>query len=51
MSHDEDDEEELRANYSPGRNNNEIEPDSLDELNETPDLNQSDQSAWPNISQ
>ncbi|XP_049887009.1 anaphase-promoting complex subunit 15B-like [Pectinophora gossypiella] len=47
-SHDEDEEEELRTSYSPARNNNELEPDSLDDLNDTPDLNTSDQSAlWP----
>ncbi|CAH2068379.1 unnamed protein product, partial [Iphiclides podalirius] len=46
-SHDEDEEEELQT-YSPARNNNELEPDSLDEINEAPDLNASDQSAlWP----
>ncbi|KAJ2946551.1 hypothetical protein O0L34_g12606 [Tuta absoluta] len=47
-SHDEDEDEELRTSYSPARNNNELEPDSLDDLNDTPDLNTSDQSAlWP----
>lgn len=47
-SHDEDEEEELRTSYSPARNNNELEPDSLDDLNDAPDLNTSDQSAlWP----
>ncbi|XP_013183402.1 anaphase-promoting complex subunit 15B [Amyelois transitella] len=46
-SHDEDEEEELRTSYSPARNNNELEPDSLDDLNDAPDpdLIASDQSA------
>lgn len=44
-SHDEDEEEELQTTYSPARNNNELEPDSLDDLNDTPDLNTTDQSA------
>ncbi|XP_059047528.1 anaphase-promoting complex subunit 15B-like [Achroia grisella] len=44
-SHDEDEEEELRTSYSPARNNNELEPDSLDDLNDTSELNTSDQSA------
>ncbi|PZC71133.1 anaphase-promoting complex subunit 15B [Helicoverpa armigera] len=47
-SHDEDEEEDVPASYSPARNNNELEPDSLDDLNDGPDLNSSDQSAlWP----
>uniref|UniRef100_A0A2A4JIQ2 Anaphase-promoting complex subunit 15 n=1 Tax=Heliothis virescens TaxID=7102 RepID=A0A2A4JIQ2_HELVI len=47
-SHDEDEEEDVPASYSPARNNNELEPDSLDDLNDGPDLNTSDQSAlWP----
>lgn len=44
-SHDEDEEEELQTTYSPARNNNELEPDSLDDLNDAPELNTSDQSA------
>ncbi|XP_028169246.1 anaphase-promoting complex subunit 15B-like [Ostrinia nubilalis] len=44
-SHDEDEDEELRTSYSPARNNNELEPDSLDDLNDAPELNTSDQSA------
>ncbi|XP_026764358.1 anaphase-promoting complex subunit 15B-like isoform X2 [Galleria mellonella] len=44
-SHDEDEEEELRTSYSPARNNNELEPDSLDDLNDASELNTSDQSA------
>lgn len=44
-SHDEDEEEDAPTSYSPTRNNNELEPDSLDDLNEAPDLNTSDQSA------
>ena len=47
-SHDED-EEELRTSDSPARNNNELEPDSLDDLNDTPDLNTSDQSTLWNM--
>ncbi|XP_075987246.1 anaphase-promoting complex subunit 15B-like [Anticarsia gemmatalis] len=47
-SHDEDEEEDVPASYSPSRNNNELEPDSLDDLNDGADLNASDQSAlWP----
>lgn len=47
-SHDEDEDEDVIATYSPARNNNELEPDSLDDLNDGPDLNTSDQSAlWP----
>ncbi|CAH0699194.1 unnamed protein product [Spodoptera exigua] len=47
-SHDEDEEEDVPASYSPARNNNELEPDSLDDLNDGTDLNSSDQSAlWP----
>ncbi|XP_026484801.1 anaphase-promoting complex subunit 15-like [Vanessa tameamea] len=46
-SHDEDEEEELRS-YSPPRNNNELEPEALEDPNETPDPNTPDQSAlWP----
>ncbi|XP_050665473.1 anaphase-promoting complex subunit 15-like [Leptidea sinapis] len=45
-SHDED--EELRTSYSPARNNNELEPDSLDDIQDAPNLNASDQSGlWP----
>lgn len=47
-SHDEDEEEDVPASYSPARNNNELEPDSLDDINDGTDLNSSDQSAlWP----
>lgn len=47
-SHDEDEEEDVPASYSPARNNNELEPDSLDDLNDGPELNTSDLSAlWP----
>ncbi|CAD0195621.1 unnamed protein product [Chrysodeixis includens] len=47
-SHDEDEDEDVIATYSPARNNNELEPDSLDDLNDGTDLNTSDQSAlWP----
>lgn len=43
-THDEDEDEELRTSYSPTRNNNEIESDSNEELNESLELNTSDQS-------
>lgn len=46
-SHDED-EEDVPTSYSPARNNNDLEPDSLDDINDGPDLNTSDQSTlWP----
>lgn len=46
-SHDEDEEEDL-PRHSPPRNNNELEPESLEDANESSDLNTPDQSAlWP----
>ncbi|KAG7304038.1 hypothetical protein JYU34_010963 [Plutella xylostella] len=47
-SHDEDEDEELRTSYSPVRNNNELEPDSLDDLNDAPELNTSNSPLWLN---
>ncbi|XP_012547935.1 anaphase-promoting complex subunit 15B-like [Bombyx mandarina] len=44
-SHDEDEEEDVPTTYSPARNNNELEPDSLDDLNDAPELNAADQSS------
>ncbi|XP_013167112.1 PREDICTED: anaphase-promoting complex subunit 15B-like isoform X3 [Papilio xuthus] len=42
-SHDEDEEEELQTTYSPPRNNNDLEPDSLDDVNDASETNTSDQ--------